>query len=236
MRSGGETIGEGDSAAGWGEEGSAARGASETGRGKDRRRVAEGRGGTKRVGERGKDRAERTNGARKREVGKGVRGVVQFRVGITLDFRGDVATSAALSLQLFLLLLRLCRPDFSRRRSFVSCVLPVPVRRTHPVHPPWIPRKSSSHPDYPAKIDPFARPSLSRTPCAVRRPRTRNATQHCNTGTLVFREKAFLHYITGPNISGLPRKTAAPARRNKKLREPGIGLLALPPRRGLNDW
>lgn len=32
----------------------------------------------------------------RREVGKGVRGVVQFRVGITLDFRGDVATSAAL--------------------------------------------------------------------------------------------------------------------------------------------
>lgn len=37
----------------------------------------------------------------RREVGKGVRGVVQFRVGITLDFRGDVATSAALSLQCY---------------------------------------------------------------------------------------------------------------------------------------
>lgn len=31
-------------------------------------------------------------------VGKGARGVVQFRVGITLDFRGDVATSPALLL------------------------------------------------------------------------------------------------------------------------------------------
>lgn len=29
--------------------------------------------------------------ARRERVGKGVRGVVQFRVGITLDFRGDVA-------------------------------------------------------------------------------------------------------------------------------------------------
>lgn len=54
--------------------------------------------------------------ARRERVGKGVRGVVQFRVGITLDFRGDVATSAALSLPppfcLFLLLpscLAFCR-------------------------------------------------------------------------------------------------------------------------------
>lgn len=46
----------------------------------------------------------------RREVGKGVRGVVQFRVGITLDFRGDVATSAALSLQLLLCLFLLASP------------------------------------------------------------------------------------------------------------------------------
>lgn len=39
-------------------------------------------------------RARRERGG----VGKGARGVVQFRVGITLDFRGDVATSPALSL------------------------------------------------------------------------------------------------------------------------------------------
>lgn len=38
-------------------------------------------------------RARRERGG----VGKGARGVVQFRVGITLDFRGDVATSPALS-------------------------------------------------------------------------------------------------------------------------------------------
>ena len=51
----------------------------------------------------------------RREVGKGVRGVVQFRVGITLDFRGDVATSAALSLQCY------CSASSS---AAVSCVLP----------------------------------------------------------------------------------------------------------------
>lgn len=48
-----------------------------------------GRGGGAREGV----RARRERGG----VGKGARGVVQFRVGITLDFRGDVATSPALS-------------------------------------------------------------------------------------------------------------------------------------------
>lgn len=49
------------------------------------------------MGGEGKEKGiERMERGRQREVGKGVRGVVQFRVGITLDFRGDVATSAAL--------------------------------------------------------------------------------------------------------------------------------------------
>lgn len=115
-------------------------------------------------------RARRERGG----VGKGARGVVQFRVGITLDFRGDVATSPALSfpspsLHLFaalllLLFLHLQRPPNSLpfslslplpiTRISVSCVLP--FQRAKATHPSYY----REHPDYLGEIDPSAHATL----------------------------------------------------------------------------
>lgn len=99
-------------------------------------------------------RARRERGG----VGKGARGVVQFRVGITLDFRGDVATSPALSLLPLPLFLSVALPTSSSfsppplaasspaspsppPRAAVSCVLPFQRRPPTPrttgkEHPP----------------------------------------------------------------------------------------------------
>lgn len=93
---------------------------------------------------------------------------MQFRVGITLDFRGDVATSAALSLPR--------RPASSSRLLLPSCL--AFCRFYVPIPTPFlvlIRRKSSSHPDYPSEIDPSARPTycisfrlrIQRTPTHV---------------------------------------------------------------------
>lgn len=99
-------------------------------------------------------RARRERGG----VGKGARGVVQFRVGITLDFRGDVATSPALSLPpplpllpvatLLLLLLFSTfgglQPHLSLPHLRVLCFA-ISAREGHP---PLVLRGKSTHPDY----------------------------------------------------------------------------------------
>jgi len=89
---------------------------------------------------------------RERGVGKGARGVVQFRVGITLDFRGDVATS-------------LPSPSPSLLFS-TSSFSPLPSAASNPTrslphlrvlcfaisaregHPPLVLQGKSTHPDY----------------------------------------------------------------------------------------
>lgn len=113
-------------------------------------------------------RARRERGG----VGKGARGVVQFRVGITLDFRGDVATSPALSL-----------PPTHSPTPLPPCRYPPPppsllhLRRPPTLppppappclvfchfsegHPPLVLQGKSTHPDYLGEIDPSARATL----------------------------------------------------------------------------
>lgn len=103
-------------------------------------------------------RARRERGG----VGKGARGVVQFRVGITLDFRGDVATSPALSPSS-------PPPSESSSSTFVGLQphLPRPHLRVlcfaisaREGHPPLVLQGKSTHPDYLGEIDPSARATL----------------------------------------------------------------------------
>ena len=79
-------------------EGEGDEGGGNTGKGEGYETKDRGEGARRRERQRWNEKGIERMERERREVGKGVRGVVQFRVGITLDFRGDVATSAALSL------------------------------------------------------------------------------------------------------------------------------------------
>lgn len=105
-------------------------------------------------------RARRERGG----VGKGARGVVQFRVGITLDFRGDVATSPALS-------------------------LPHP----HPPSTPSLPTSSSFSPPPSAASNPTS-PSRTTVSCVLpfqRRPPTPRTTGKEHPPRLSGRDRSF---------------------------------------------
>lgn len=108
-------------------------------------------------------RARRERGG----VGKGARGVVQFRVGITLDFRGDVATSPALSLPPPLSPRRYPPPPLSLLHLWRPPTLPPPPAPPCLVfchfsegHPPLVLQGKSTHPDYLGEIDPSAHATL----------------------------------------------------------------------------
>jgi len=98
-------------------------------------------------------------------VGKGARGVVQFRVGITLDFRGDVATSPALLLlyppRVTTLLLRryLRRPPTSPSTPSPPASAPPCLLFCHfsARRPPTPRTTGKEHPDYLREIDLSAR-------------------------------------------------------------------------------
>lgn len=124
------------------------------GKGWEKRRDGERTGRNGRGGVPGGVRARRERGG----VGKGARGVVQFRVGITLDFRGDVATSPALALPVATLLLLLSstfgglQPHRPLPHLRVLCFA-ISAREGHP---PLVLQGKSTHPDYLGKIDPSA--------------------------------------------------------------------------------
>lgn len=107
-------------------------------------------------------RARRERGG----VGKGARGVVQFRVGITLDFRGDVATSPALSLPSSLPPRRYPPPPPSLLHLRPPTLPPPPAPpclvfcHFSEGHPPLVLQGKSTHPDYLGEIDPSARATL----------------------------------------------------------------------------
>lgn len=134
------------------------------------KRVREKRRDGERTGRNGRGGMPESMRARRERggVGKGARGVVQFRVGITLDFRGDVATSPALSLLPSPPLPRrypppppslhhLRRPPTPRPPSAPPCLV---FCHFSEGHPPLVLQGKSTHPDYLGEIDPSARATL----------------------------------------------------------------------------